>query len=160
MIKRVLRQLRKQSKVSRDNVAFIAAGLLTGMVAMVWMYHAPSRLMSQTDNLLSDSKTESGFWQSFSDFGSQAAAVKDSLQETPESVETALDDRITTTTTTSEQFFYNAATTTQKNTVETDSSDTGFLEAERETSATPSQPIRIIAVNSTTTVSGTTSESW
>ena len=159
MIKRLLRQLRKQSKTSRDNVALVTAGTLTALVAMMWLYHAPTRLSIQESGTLSSAKEESSFWQLFSDFGSQMASVKDFLPELQDTLTNETFDEALIGTRDS-QSFYNSADPAQENSVGEISTSTGFLAPERTVSGIPPQPIRIIAVTSSTTVTSTTSESW
>jgi len=161
MIKRLLRQLRKQPKASRDNVAFISAGILTGIVAFVWVYHAPERLGVQESGVLSSAKDEPGFWQLFSDFGSQMASVRDAMPEPQNDLtagaETTDENLIDPQGRTS---FNNSVGSYEENPTGTSTGSAGFLESERAPTNISSQPIRIITVSSTATASATTSESW
>lgn len=51
MIKRLLRQLRKKPKTTRDTIAFSVAVFFTGTVTLVWLYYTPKSIGNLNQNL-------------------------------------------------------------------------------------------------------------
>jgi hypothetical protein len=100
MIKHFLRRLRQQPKSTRDNIALVIAGSLSGVVAMVWLYHAPVKIGEGTAGMVSgDENSQPGFMNMFSDFSSQMATVKESFTEVQE---TLVEEEAETTSTAEE----------------------------------------------------------
>lgn len=73
MIKRLIKNLRQQSKSTRDVVALGLASVFTAVVATVWLYNQPARLFELKDvSLTEEEPAFSGFFSGFKD---QFAAV-------------------------------------------------------------------------------------
>jgi hypothetical protein len=86
MVKFLFKYLRRQSKPMRNNIALGIAGIFTGAVFMVWIYHTPVRL-SEVSTQSAEARV--GFSQLFNQFGKQISNLKQSDTE-PEAGETEL----------------------------------------------------------------------
>lgn len=78
MIKSFIRNIRRQPKWKRDNIAFGIAGTFTAVIFVVWLYHMPARI-SAISNKSSDDKSSASFSQLFSEVKSQASTIKASV---------------------------------------------------------------------------------
>ena len=138
MIKRSLRKLRQQPKSTRDNIALAFAGSLTGIVALVWLYHAPVRIGEGTAGIVSggSESEQPGFMNIFSDFGSQMATVKESFNDIQE---------ITTEEEVAEPVVEQESQTNQTNSYEEDVAQAEEINVA--TSTTQARTVRIITTN-------------
>ncbi len=69
---------RGRSRQTRDNYALSVAIGFTAVVALVWLYHAPSRIVSVADGVIEGAGPITNF---FDQVGEQVATVRDAIPE-------------------------------------------------------------------------------
>ena len=86
MVKRLIRNMRKKPKSTRDSIAFGSAALFAFMVFSVWAYNTPDRLATVTTDSTRSTTNEvagnAGFSSLFSDLREQVASVVQSFETT------------------------------------------------------------------------------
>tara|TARA_B100000508_G_scaffold140846_2_gene143820 strand:- start:2640 stop:3101 length:462 start_codon:yes stop_codon:yes gene_type:complete len=147
MLKRLVVKARNQPRQTRDRYAFSVAVGFTAVIAMVWLYHAPSRIIGSMDGAAEGVKPFTSF---LDQIGDQVATVKESLPDTNNvdgvfSATTSSEDR---TWSTPEEYrgwsLRNVPTTTSETAASTSASSTpGVVDT--------TQTIRIVTTSSTPT---------
>ena len=80
MIKRLIKNIRRQPKHTRDKIALGVAGSFTAVIFAVWVYNVPARLSAISQEHEKD--TAPVFSQLFDQIGSQLSSVKEAVSET------------------------------------------------------------------------------
>ena len=95
MIKRFLKSVRQKPKSYRDNIAFVASGVITAVIFAGWLYNTPTRLaaIEERHKQPEERDTSPGFSRLFSGISNQVANIKESIvtKEEDETVVSELD---------------------------------------------------------------------
>ncbi len=162
MIKRLIKNIRRQPKARRDSIALSIAGTFTAAIFVVWLYHMPAR-----NALFTAKETDSsapGFSQFFNEFGNQASAIKSSFnQDTEESKLKADEANVSQRnglffgTTTPDGVFNASSTATTSEDYSTSTAENTDTPPAESTEPRP-RVVRIITTNSSSSASATTEE--
>lgn len=88
MIKRFLKSVRQKPKSYRDNIAFIASGVITAVIFAGWLYNTPTRLAAIEERHKQPEEREASpsFSRLFGGISDQVANIKEAIS-VEESVE-------------------------------------------------------------------------
>lgn len=156
MLKRLIVKARNQSKQTRDKYAFGVALGFTGVIALVWLYHAPSHILKVASEVGGGTQPVADM---FGQINSQMANVRESV-----STETASSSDNPDSWSTPEEWALrqarnvtNVPATTTPDTFEASTTSTSTQITTGSNQTTP-KPVRIITTNSTTTATTSTQQ--
>ena len=145
MIKRVIRNIRRKSRATRDSIALGMAVVFTLVVFGVWIYHVPIRFVALSNKITEDESPN--FSQLFGDVRKQAASVKDALvKDDPIASDAVVPQPEVGPTLTSATLESNLSSSSTVEFTTVSSTATSTMTAE---TINASRPIRIVTISAT-----------